>query len=67
MEVSGQRHATAALYPRGKETWYPLGTGGWGDPRVGVDREVRGKISCIYRGSNRYRPVVQSLARQYTD
>jgi hypothetical protein len=22
--VSGQRHAPAALYPRGKDRWYPL-------------------------------------------
>jgi hypothetical protein len=24
MGVSGQRHAPAALYPRGKDPWYPL-------------------------------------------
>jgi hypothetical protein len=41
--VSGQRHAPAALYPRGKDPgtrW----TGGWVGPRAGLDIEARGEI-----------------------
>jgi hypothetical protein len=57
MEVNGQRQSPAALYPPGKN---PLGTpsaGGWVGPRAGLDTEVRGKISCLCRGSNLDRPV----------
>jgi hypothetical protein len=43
MGVSGQRHAPAALYPRGKDPDTHC-TGGWVDPRAGLDTEVRGKI-----------------------
>jgi hypothetical protein len=32
-------------------------------PRAGLDTEVRGKISCLCRGSNLDRPVVESVAR----
>jgi hypothetical protein len=42
MGVSGQRHAPAALYPRGNDPgkhW----TGGWVDPRAGLDRKAREK------------------------
>jgi hypothetical protein len=42
-EVSGQRHAPAALYPPGKDP----GThwrGGWVGPRAGLYIEARGKI-----------------------
>jgi hypothetical protein len=56
MGVSGQRHAPAALYPRGKDPRYPL-AGGWVGPRAGLDAEARGKILCLYRGSNPGRPV----------
>jgi hypothetical protein len=42
MGVSGQRHASAALYPRGKDP-YAHWTGGWVDPRAGLDTEARGK------------------------
>jgi hypothetical protein len=59
MGVSGQRHAPAALYPRGKDTC----TGGWVGLRAGLDTEVRGKILSPRRGSNPDRPVVQSVAR----
>jgi hypothetical protein len=32
-------------------------TGGWVDPRAGLDPEVRRKILCLCRGSNPGRPV----------
>jgi hypothetical protein len=40
--VSGQRHAQATLYPRGKipGTYWIRG---WVGPRAGLDTEVRGK------------------------
>jgi hypothetical protein len=62
--VSGHRHAPAALYPRGKD---PHCTGSWVSPIAGLDVEVRGKISCLCHASNLDRPVVQSVARHYTD
>jgi hypothetical protein len=43
MGVSCQRHAPAALYPRGKNPRYKLYTG-WVGPRTGLDTEARGKI-----------------------
>jgi hypothetical protein len=47
MEVSGQRHAPAALYPRERTPGAHL-TGGWVGPRAGLDAEARRKI---YTGS----------------
>jgi hypothetical protein len=41
--------------------------GCWVGPRAGLDTETRGKISCLCQGSNFDRPVVQSVARHYTD
>jgi hypothetical protein len=41
-------------------------TGGWVGPRAGLDSEARGKILCLYRGSNPDRPVVQPVVRHYT-
>jgi hypothetical protein len=41
-------------------------TGGWVDPRAGLDTEARGKILCPRRGSNTDRPVVQPVVRHYT-
>jgi hypothetical protein len=63
MEVSGQRHASAALYLREK-TPNTCWIGGWMGLRAGVDTEARGKILC--RGSNRGGPAVQSVVRHYT-
>jgi hypothetical protein len=52
--------------PHGKDpgTHY---TGGWVGLKAGLDTEARGKILCPCRGSNPDRPVVQSVARHYTD
>jgi hypothetical protein len=46
--VSGQRHAPAAIYPRGKEPRYRLHRR-LGGPTAGLDTEVRGKVSCLCR------------------
>jgi hypothetical protein len=51
MGVSDQRHAPAALYPRGKSPRYPLDTRLVG-PRAGLDAEARRKILCLCRGSD---------------
>jgi hypothetical protein len=56
MGVSGQRHALAALHPR-ERTPGTRWTGGWVGLRAGLDTEARGKIFCLYRGSNPDRPV----------
>jgi hypothetical protein len=56
MGVSGQHHAPAALYPRGKDPgthWI----GGWMGPRAGLDAGARRKILCPCRGSNPDRPA----------
>jgi hypothetical protein len=42
-------------------------TGGWVGPRAGLDTEARVKILCLCWGSNLDHPVVQSIARHYTD
>jgi hypothetical protein len=42
-------------------------TGGWVGPRAGLDTEATGKILCLCRGSNLDRPVVQPVARHYTE
>jgi hypothetical protein len=57
MGVSGQRHAPAALYPRGKNPRYPHLIGGWVGPRAGLDARARRKILCSCRGSNPNRPA----------
>jgi hypothetical protein len=46
MGVSGQRHAPAAPYPRGKDRRYPLDRR-LGGLRAGLDTEARGKILCL--------------------
>jgi hypothetical protein len=63
--VSCQRHAPAALLPPGERTPGTHCTGGWVDPRAGLDTEARGKILCPRRGSNPDRPV-QPVVRHYT-
>jgi hypothetical protein len=56
MGVSGQIHASAALYPWGKVPgthWI----GGWVGPRAGLDAGARRKILSPCRGSNPDRPA----------
>jgi hypothetical protein len=65
--VSGQHHAPASLYPRGKDSRYPL------DRRLDRPQSRYGlkrldeKSSCLCRGSNLDRLVVNPVARHYTD
>jgi hypothetical protein len=66
MGVSGQRHAPAALFTPGERTPGTHCTGGWVDPRAGLDTEAKGKILCPRRESNPDRPVVQPVVRHYT-
>jgi hypothetical protein len=62
MGVSGQCHAPAVLYPRGKDPWYPL------------DRRLDGLQSRSGHGLEKkssapvgdQTPIVQSVVRQYT-
>jgi hypothetical protein len=64
--MSGQRHALAALHPRGKDSgthW----TADWVGLRAGLDTEARGNILCLCWRSNSGRPVVQCLVRHCTD
>jgi hypothetical protein len=56
MGVSGQRHAPAALYARGKDPRYPLNRK-LGEPQSWSDTEARGKILCLCRGLNPGRPL----------
>jgi hypothetical protein len=62
-EWSASRPGSAL--PRGK-TPSTHCTGGWVDPRAGLDTEARGKILCPCWESNPDRPVVQSVVRHYT-
>jgi hypothetical protein len=56
MGVSGQRHAPAALYPRGKDRRYPLDRR-LGGPQSRSDAEARRKNLCPCRRSNPDRPA----------
>jgi hypothetical protein len=67
MAVADQLHALAALYPQEKDHRYPFYRKLGGDPRVGLDTEVRGKISYLCRESILDGPFVQSVARHCTD
>jgi hypothetical protein len=56
MGVSGQHHAWAVLYPRGKDPgthWI----GGWVGHRASLDTQPRVRILCPYQESNPGRPV----------
>jgi hypothetical protein len=63
MEVSGQHHAPAALYPRGKDSRYPLDRTGWAPEPVWTQRlEEKSSVSVGDRTS-----VVKSVVRHYTE
>jgi hypothetical protein len=56
MGVRGQRHIPATFYPY-EMTPGTQWIGGWVDLRAGLNTEERGKILCLYRGSNPGHPV----------
>jgi hypothetical protein len=67
MGVSGQHHAPAALFPRGKDPPFPLyrrlGEAGWAPETVCTQRiEEKSSASVGDRTL-----VVQSVVRHYTD
>jgi hypothetical protein len=64
--VSGQRHTPAVLYPLRKDPQYPLDRR-LGGPQSQSGHNGRWKILCLRQGSNPNCPVVQSVARHYTD
>jgi hypothetical protein len=59
MGVSGQRHAPAALYPRGKRPRYPS------DRSLGGPQSRSGRRDSASVGDRT--PVVQSVVSHYTD
>jgi hypothetical protein len=63
MQVSGQRHASAAL-PPGKEPLVPIEEGGWVGPRAVLDTVVKRKIPSPRRESNPRNPTVQPVAQR---
>jgi hypothetical protein len=63
MGVSGQRHAPAALYPRGKNPRYPL------DKRLGWPQEpvwTQGLEEKSSAPAGDRTPIVQPVVRHYT-
>jgi hypothetical protein len=59
--------APAALFRREKGPTVAIGQeAGWAPEPVWTQR-LGGKVLCLCRGPNLDRPVVQSIARQYTD
>jgi hypothetical protein len=64
---SGQRHAPDALYPRGMNAQYPLYRRLGGPQSRSGHRGYRKNPFRLCRGSNLDRPVVQPVARHYTD
>jgi hypothetical protein len=64
IRVSGQHHAPAALYPRGKDPKVPIGQeAGWAPEPVWTQRLE--EISSAFVGDRT--PLVQSVVRHYTD
>jgi hypothetical protein len=64
MGVSGQHHTLAALYPRGKNPWYPL-DGRLTGPRASLDAETRKKKSSA--SVRDWTPFVQSVVSHFSD
>jgi hypothetical protein len=64
LDGGGQRHAPAALYPYRKDSRYPIiQEVGWAPETKRLD----GKSFRLCQESNLDRPIVQSVARLYTD
>jgi hypothetical protein len=61
MGVSGQRHAPATLYPRGKDPRYPLDGRLGGEPVWMQGLEEKSSASVGDRT-----PIVQPVVRHYT-
>jgi hypothetical protein len=66
MGVSGKCHAPAALLPGGKDPRYPLYRR-LGGPQSRSGQRLEEKSFRLCRGSNLDRPVIQPVARYYTD
>jgi hypothetical protein len=66
MGISGQRHARAVLYPRGKTPGTHC-TGGWVVPRAGLGTEARGKSFVPAGDRTSIARSSKSVARHYTD
>jgi hypothetical protein len=67
MGMSGQSHDTAAIYPPGKVPPVPIvQEAGWAAEPVWTQR-LEEEYICLCRESNLNRPVVQPVARHYTD
>jgi hypothetical protein len=67
MMVSGQLHAPAALYPRGKKPQVPIvQEAGWAPEPVCTQR-IEEKSSAPAGDRTPIFPVVQSVARHYVD
>jgi hypothetical protein len=67
MVVSGQRHAPAAFYPRGKHPPVPIVQEFRWAPEPVWTQSIDEKPVRLCRGSNSDRPVAQSVVRQHTD
>jgi hypothetical protein len=67
MGVNSQHHAPAVLYPPSKDPRYPLYKGLSEPQSRSGHRGQRRKSFRFCRGSNLDCPIVQSVARQYTD
>jgi hypothetical protein len=63
---TGRRKARPRFTP-GKGPPGTHWTGGWVGSRADLNTEARGKILCSCRGTNLDCPVVQTVARHYTD
>jgi hypothetical protein len=63
MEVSGQRHAPVALYPRGKNPPGTHCTRGWMGPKAGMNAKARKKSSAPVGD---WTPIVEPVVRHYT-
>jgi hypothetical protein len=67
MGVSGQRHALAEMLAPGKGPPVPIGQeAGWA-PEPEWTQRLEEKSLRLCQGSNLDRPVVQPVARHYTD